>query len=241
MNLAEGQVLKVLKPLSGIPDSGLHWFLTYQAYHKQKLQMKSTKTDPCVLYKRNHENLWGMTVLQVDDSFGFGDEDFLSLENYEAERFKSKPCKILEEEKYLEFNGISICRLQNRNLKIAQSKKLPSFILENSPEQFRSTRAWIQYVGCCTRPDLSASVQLLAKSSTTPEISDYKKLKKISERCKETSEHELNFIQIDMSTVRLALFTDASFANTDSHRSQLGFVLLMVDDNNDANIIHYGS
>lgn len=37
------------------------------------------------------------------------------------------------------------------------------------------------------------------------------------------------------------LFTDASFGNTDNYKSELGFVLQLVDKSNTANIIHYGS
>ena len=37
------------------------------------------------------------------------------------------------------------------------------------------------------------------------------------------------------------LFTDASFANCDDLKSQIGFVLVLADKKNNANIVHFGS
>lgn len=33
LNLPQRQVLKVLKPLYEIPESGIHWYLTYLKHH----------------------------------------------------------------------------------------------------------------------------------------------------------------------------------------------------------------
>jgi hypothetical protein len=41
--------------------------------------------------------------------------------------------------------------------------------------------------------------------------------------------------------VRVAVFTDASFANCDDCKSQLGFVICMTDKTDAANIVHIGS
>ncbi len=46
---------------------------------------------------------------------------------------------------------------------------------------------------------------------------------------------------MDENTLRLVLFTDASFANSDNLKSQIGFVLALADASGNANIIHYGS
>lgn len=51
----------------------------------------------------------------------------------------------------------------------------------------------------------------------------------------------LKYVPLDKETVRLALFTDTSFANADNYKSQIGFVLVLTDASGNANIIHYGS
>jgi hypothetical protein len=40
LNLEEGTILKVIKPLYGIPEAGNHWFSTYHRHHTEKLRMK---------------------------------------------------------------------------------------------------------------------------------------------------------------------------------------------------------
>lgn len=39
LNLTPGFVLKVVEPLYGIPETGLHWYLTYLSHHLETLGM----------------------------------------------------------------------------------------------------------------------------------------------------------------------------------------------------------
>lgn len=64
---------------------------------------------------------------------------------------------------------------------------------------------------------------------------------KIIEWCKETCEVGLKFVPLDMDTIRIVLFTDSSFANAEHSKSQLGFVVVLADGDNNANIVHFGS
>jgi hypothetical protein len=45
----EGTILRVMKPLYGIAEAGLHWFATYIRHHQEKLAMASSAYDPCLL------------------------------------------------------------------------------------------------------------------------------------------------------------------------------------------------
>lgn len=57
MNLQHDVVLKVVIPLYGIPESDLHWYLTYLEHHIRRLGMSRSKTDPCVLYRAENGRL----------------------------------------------------------------------------------------------------------------------------------------------------------------------------------------
>lgn len=60
---------------------------------------------------------------------------------------------------------------------------------------------------------------------------------------------ELNFPEetvliyrmLDLSTTKLAMIEDYSFANAKGLKTQLGFIILMIDNNGISNSIHYGS
>jgi hypothetical protein len=51
----------------------------------------------------------------------------------------------------------------------------------------------------------------------------------------------LRFVQLDRQTLRLIAFTDSSFANNKDLSSQIGYVVVLADGDNNANIIHWQS
>ena len=51
----------------------------------------------------------------------------------------------------------------------------------------------------------------------------------------------LRFVRLDLTSLKLVIFTDASFANNHDLSSRIGFVITLVDSDNKANIIHWSS
>lgn len=96
MTFPEGSVFKVEKPLYGIPEFGLRWYLTYLLHHLVRLGMKRSTAEPCILHKHDGNRPIGVIALQVNDSFGIGTSDLLRLENDEAKIFMHKPRIILD-------------------------------------------------------------------------------------------------------------------------------------------------
>lgn len=50
-------VLQVVKPLYGIPESGLEWYLIYLNNHQERLRMKRSTADPCFLILHNEKGI----------------------------------------------------------------------------------------------------------------------------------------------------------------------------------------
>ena len=68
--------------------------------------------------------------------------------------------------------------------------------------------------------------------------------KTLNKRLKWQIEHfdrGLRFVKLDITTLKLIVFTDASFANNPNLSSQIGYVLCLADASNKANIIHWSS
>ena len=242
MNLAEDELLLALKPLYGIPESGMHWFMTYHSHHTEELGMESCRTDPCVLYRREATKTPdGVTALQVDDSYGHGTREFLQDEETKSSRFQCKPRKLLKPGDSAFFNGSRVLVLQDGVHKLDQSVKLQKLQVPESDEDLVSSRASAQYIGSCTRPDLCAPTQLLASAVAEPTKKTYKEMEKITKWCHATKDVGIRFVPLDLDNCRLMLFTDSSFANTDKGKSQLGFVVILADKSGKGNILHYGS
>ena len=240
MGLPDGWVLKIMKPLYGIPESGLHWYLTYLDHHLNELNMKRTRTDPCVLVKHRDGTLDGFIVLQVDDSLGFGTPMFLAEEEKASSRFKCKPRTYLDKSQIL-FNGLCIKQIDKGLISMTQEEKIDKVKHPTTEEEFASQRALAQYIGVCSRPDICAAVQLLAPGSEPTTPAEMKQFSKAVKHLHDTSTIGLKFKGIDMTTARITILSDAAFGNARGLKSQLGYLILLTDEKGTANIIHYAS
>ncbi len=100
LDLPEGSILKVIKPLYGVPETGTHWFNTYQKHHKGKLSMIESTFDSCLLHinqisqlefiefinQSNFISHFGIVDLQTDDTLILADDEFAALEENELAR-----------------------------------------------------------------------------------------------------------------------------------------------------------
>ena len=83
LNLTDDSVLKVVKPLYGVPEAGNHWFKTYHSHHTNELAMEQSTYDPCLLYSNQP---FGVVGLQTDDTLFVGDDDFAVKEQLGLEK-----------------------------------------------------------------------------------------------------------------------------------------------------------
>ena len=124
---------------------------------------------------------------------------------------------------------------------IDQSDKIRRLEPADNSSDFISQRALAQYIGVNVRPDICAPVQLIAPGKNEVTDKDIKSLKKTTKFLKETIEQGLTFVPLNLETMRLVLMTDASFANAQGMKRQLGYLIMLVDDEGNCNIVHYGS
>ena len=102
-------VMKIKKPLYGIPEAGTHWFHTYHTHHQEKLFMIQSTYDPCLLHTIR-QGMFGLVGMQTDDTLILGDDNFIQLERDELTKagFLAKPLETLSPQHRLIFNGCII-------------------------------------------------------------------------------------------------------------------------------------
>jgi hypothetical protein len=243
MELEDDEVLLSLKPLYGIPEAGLHWFLTYAQHHTETLGMTPSKADRCLFFRRDDEGDGvSITALQVDDNLGVGTAAFLVEEEAASRKFRCKPRTIVGVGETVQFNGTEISRLEGNVFLMKQPRKLRGLETATTQNQLTSVRAAMQYVATTTRPDLAAPCQLLAsRVGVHADAASYKSMNGLVEIGADSADDGLRFVPLDLSSMRVVVFADASFANASDYKSQIGFVVCLADANNAANIVHYGS
>lgn len=168
-----------------------------------------------------------------------GCETFLEEEEIESKQFASKPHTMVSIEP-ITFNGMNI-NIERNTIRTNQSDKIDALSIPMTQKEFASERAAAQYVGVNTRPDICANVQLLppGQEQTTPD--ELKQFKTIVNYLKATRRQKLNFTKLHLPSVLIVAISDASFCNAKGSKSQLGFVISMVDKDDNANIVHYAS
>jgi hypothetical protein len=105
-------ILKVIKPLYGVPEAGNHWFNTYYRYYQDKLYMKESTYDSCLLY--TNKNGFGVVGLQNDDTLILADKSFAEAEESELNKanFLAKDREQLTSATLIKFNSGQI-KLEN--------------------------------------------------------------------------------------------------------------------------------
>lgn len=80
MELPPHTLLEVFRPLHGIPDIHLPWYLTYTHQQVDQMGVFLATTEPCVLIHREEDVLSGLVTLEMDAAMAIGNPDFYSAE-----------------------------------------------------------------------------------------------------------------------------------------------------------------
>lgn len=204
--------------------------------------MRQSKADRCLLYS-NKPTGTSVFVIQVDDTMGTATDEFLAREEEQSQRIVCKPRTIIEVGSKMTFNGTEISHPCPNVFRLSKREKLTMLTKCESRADLISWGASIQYVSGSCRPDLTAACQLAATpvAAPSPKRATISLLNFLVQVCHDTCDDGLTFVPLDISSIRIVAHSDAAFANAEDLKSQLGFVILMVDDQDTANIVHFGS
>lgn len=250
----EGTILQVIKPLYGIAEAGVHWWTTYHGHHRKELDMSTSTYDPCLLITNGNQNAFGIVGMQTDDTLMLGTDAFSSLEEKKLEKaqFRSKPKTVLTPDTELDFNGCTLTMKGNSiNLKQkGQGGKicLVDIKAPNRAQQYMEQRARGAYIASTCQPETSFDLSVAAQAQQ-PSDEDIRTLNKRLKWQMENLDRGLRYISIDLMHAKLMVFVDGSFANNKDLSSQLGFILMLVNESTDidntftirGNVIHYSS
>jgi hypothetical protein len=264
LEMPEGSILKVIKPLYGVPEAGNHWFNTYHKHHTNKLHMIQSTYDPCLLHTRI--NGFGVVGLQTDDTLFLADDIFALSEQKELEKagFLAKERETLTNNTLIKFNGgivttsvsdsshgkYSIKLSQDQLCKTLNTVKTSSANLTSSrgvvrqgvtpKDQYIAQRARGAYIASVCQPEASFELSFAAQV-INPKEQDAKALNRRLQWQIDNHARGLKFVELDINTLKWVVFTDASFANLNDNTSQIGFVVTLADKYDNANIVHWSS
>ena len=259
LKLGEGLILKVVKPLYGVPEAGNHWFNTYHRHHLDKLRMSESTYDPCLLYTKDKSS-FGVVGLQTDDTLFLANNVFATTEETELNTagFLAKAREKLTTTTPIKFNGGQIKLDNDNSILLTQERQcqnlrlvtLKAVNLTSSrgevrqavtpKDQYIAQRARGAYIATVCQPEAAFDLSFAAQV-VNPKEEHAKQLNKRLQWQIDNPSRGLKFVQLDKDSMKLIVFTDSSFANNRDYTSQIGFVITLADKNNKANIIHWSS
>lgn len=101
-------------------------------------------------------------------------------------------------------------------------------------------RARSSYVSAVCRPE-SSFCFCFASHITQPNVKDLKQLNKVIYFCRSNLNRGLKFVPLDLQSLSMAVFIETVFAINRDMSSQLGFVVVLMNKYNRANIVQYVS
>ena len=258
LGISKGTIVKVVKPLYGVPEAGNHWFKTYHNHRLKELGMTQSTYDPCLLGNRDP---FGIVALQTDDTLFLASKAFADLEQAKLTKakFAAKDRDQLTTNLPLKFNGCVI-RKSTNHLTITQEAQCKNLsIITSAPatttssrgnirkglstlDQYIAQRARGAYVASTCHPeasfDLSVAAQVNGGNITKADIAALNKRIKWQIG---NGNRGLKIVKLEHKSLQLLVFTDASFANNKDLSSQIGYIVVLADATNRANIIHWSS
>ena len=138
-NLDSNQLLKLLKPLYGLADSGDYWGRTLKNNLEKEVGMKACVTDAAFFFKRIREELARLYATYVDDCLQAGTDEFCQPAKCVERKSKCRP----RDYGQVQFAGIKIESTPNE-LQVHQKhyiSKIKEIRKDDSLKGFRSLRA----------------------------------------------------------------------------------------------------
>lgn len=216
--------------------------------------MKTSTYDPCLLISDKKE-IFGLVGMQTDNTLILGNKNFILLENDEIinANLIAKPIQTLSSENPLVFNGcILTFDEKDKSIKLLQKdqgkrNELIDDKLLTYKQDYVKQRARGAYIASICQPEASFSLSVAAQNQN-PTRSDIEALNKCLKWQKDNLDRGIRFIPLNLRSAKLYAFVDGSFANNKDYTSQIGFIIILANEQTgeneftlSGNIIHWSS
>ena len=236
---AAGKLWLLKKAVYGLSDASRVWYMRV-VEELSKLGMTKSKLDGALFVWKYDGVVQGLIVAHVDDFLWCGSPMF-----YEKVILNLKQSFKISKENHDSFRYIGVDLQQTTNKVIIGQRQyidgIPTIdvgrvcgLEKNSKvddglrKQYRGLVGQLNWASGMSRPDASFNACVLSTKQSAPNLSD---LREGNKAVRDLKGHhvELNFPLLDLSSVKIVTFADASYANLDKAASQVGHIIFLCD------------
>ena len=237
---SDEEIWHLKKCVYGLNDASRYWYMRVRQ-ELFKLNMKSSKYDKAIFNWYDQGELSGIITSHVDDFFWCGTESFKSnvIDNL-RDIFEFGE----EHSDFFKYIGLYIQQQENGKIILNQNEEIEQLEIplisrerlsdKNSPlnteeiKTLRSVCGKLNWIASKSRPDLSFDVCDLSCSIKNAKISDLQKAAKVVRKAK-SSRVSIKFPSLDLSTIKVIIYSDASYGNLPDGSSQGGHIIFLSD------------
>jgi hypothetical protein len=226
----------------GLNDASYIWYESLKQKILKIFGAQVSDLDPCLFFV-NKANCKGLIATQVDDLLMTGDQVFQEKEQELMAIFEMKAKQVHN----FTFSGLHIV-CENEKISIDMDtyiEKIFPLSLKSDFKEFRKIRGKLLWLSTNYRPDIAFQVASLIQ--VTENIFENNLSKNIRDandlvaKIHATKNLKIIFQKLNLEFLKIVVYADASFANNLDLSSQLGFLVMLMDDSKKANILAWKS
>jgi hypothetical protein len=217
----KGYVLKMLKPLYGTKKAGTYWNAAYSGDWKQKVGVTSSTLNPCFMTatcNQAKDAPHAIAAILVDDTLMTGNKHFAKAEELTHSNYDMGQTQTVTNGSQMKFGGVQIGRDPDATLRMSQEAYIENLSnikadLHNDIASVRTAREKVSWITTWTRPDAVFAMGRL--SQITPENINSEATKSsndLDDYLKKTVKRNLIFCKLDVKSLHIGFYSDASFA-----------------------------
>jgi hypothetical protein len=229
----------MLKSFYGTKEAGTYWSAAYSGDWKQKVGVTSSTLDPCFMTatcNQAKDAPHGIAAILVDDTLITGNKHFAKAEELMHSNYNMRQTQTVTNGSQINFGGVQIGQDPDGTLRISEEAYIENLSnikadLHNDIASVRTARGKVSWIATWTRPDAAFAMKLLSHEAT-------KSCNDLNDYFKKTVKRNLIFCKLNVKSLHVVFYSDASFAGNLDLSSQIGGIILLKNKHGNAHDLH---
>ena len=240
-----GKLWRLNKCIYGLKDASRQWYLTLRD-EVVRNGGKVSMHEPGLFFTQNKEGsmtglmpchvddlLWAGTntfkkdvVKKIHEKFTVGSASSIAFEyiGIEMEQEEDTKSIIISQEAYT--NSIQYIEIDDSRVSDKEAR-----LTSDETTMLREAVGQLNWLSCVTRPDIAFNVSVLSSNIKNATVNDLIQANKVIKKVK-TEKTFMRFSELDLDSVCIMSFSDASYNNLKNGGSQGGYIIFLVDKYN---------